>query len=153
MTKFLALAALVPTLASAQTMNLSEGSEALSLIKDFEILEVKVIPGKNNGCPDDAPADAFCPAVIVPPRTIISINFPLNGCLDELGPVSFSTRSLNTQPEKLEVSIAAWNIHNKDSKVAYCLQLPVANRVIEIFGAAFTKEQIVLSTQELAAPF
>ena len=100
--------------AYASQVKLQKGDVAVTTITSGKI--VNVVTGFNPNCP----INALCS-----PVTEVTIEFPLNGCLDRLGPVA-SNIKFNNVSGKYDITVSTSNISTKMSMVARCIKMPTA---------------------------
>lgn len=105
---------------SAQaSVKLQKGDRFLSLIEGAKAIAVE------DGCPEGARCFA--------PSTNVTVELPLNGCLDRLGPVSY--QEVIGRDGKVTLFVSAVNIANERSLVAMCSAMPKARVKLHVFGA------------------
>ena len=90
-------------------VELGKNHVGLSLITKGEVLSVDTYFG-------NCPSGAQCM-----PAALIKVRLTLHGCMDQLGPVSASVRSLRGTNEYM-LDMTAVNIHNKKSMVVRCVR-------------------------------
>lgn len=99
---------------SASSVKIQKGDMSLSNITTGKILNARL--GMNENCP----INALCS-----PITVVTIEVPLNGCVDRLGPVA-SKVQYNEVSGKYDITLSAVNISTKMSMVARCIKMPTA---------------------------
>ena len=99
---------------AATNVKLQKGDRALSNITSGKV--VRAVMKMNPNCP----INALCA-----PATEVTIEVPLNGCVDRLGPVA-SKVQYNEVSGKYDITLSAVNIATKTSMVARCIKMPTA---------------------------
>lgn len=99
------------TVASASTLTLPEKSTGLTLLSKGEVSVESYMP--------NCPKPAMCE-----PAAILTIKFTLNGCMDKLGPVTFSHVGYTADGKK-KIVVTAYNINNEASTYTKCFRAPV----------------------------
>ena len=117
---FITTAILFSTNALAEIQSINEGSTGISSIRG-EVISVIPLCPENVTCITDG--------------TVVTIRYHLNGCLDTFvdGGVAATEEG-----NKLHVYASGLNIHNKQSRVAFCAAMPTATKTytfIMKFGA------------------
>jgi hypothetical protein len=113
MLKFvLALSVLASITASADSVKLSKDAVALSTIE--EIVSKKVVSFGGGGRPGGPMREAVSQLEVI---------LPLSGCLDKLGPVTYSAVRGSG---KTKIYLSATRIVDKNSKAAFCESMPTA---------------------------
>lgn len=115
-----AVVLLTTTVASAVTTALPEKSTGLTLLSKGEVTVESYMP--------NCPKPAMCE-----PAAILTVKFTLSGCMDKLGPVTFSHVGYTADGKK-KILVTAYNINNEASTYTKCFRAPigVAKQVIGI---------------------
>ena len=99
------------TALASNPVALDKGAYAVSFIESAKVVSAELF---FPACPPEAMCE---------PATKVTVKLPLNGCLDQLGPVSHELK-YNENTAKYQLNIAAVNVHTKGSLVSYCVKMP-----------------------------
>lgn len=126
----LSLVVLLASVSSfANTVTLPKDAVSVSPITEINSYQVVVPkPGK------------VPPGAQVEIMSVLQIVLPLNGCLDRLGPVTYTTE--NAGNGKLLVFLSATNIGTRGSASAKCFVAPTASVSIPLGFGIISKENV-----------
>lgn len=119
MKKLITIVTLLSSLLSANTLAgvsqfpLIENDIALETITEGEVVSTRPL------CPEEG--------TCVVDGTIVTLKLPLGGCLDRLGPVTYTAEQ---EDGFIFLHLSAYNIANSDSFAAFCFKMPEA--IVEI---------------------
>ncbi|MCR9203663.1 MAG: hypothetical protein NXH75_03735 [Halobacteriovoraceae bacterium] len=109
------------TLANGQPQfPLIENDIALEVITEGEVTQTRAL------CPEEG--------TCIVDGTIVTVKLPLNGCLDRLGPVTYTVEQ---EDGFIFLHLSAYNIANSDSFAAFCFKMPevtVDIQLINMYG-------------------
>lgn len=99
---------------------LIENDIALEVITEGEVTQTRPL------CPEEG--------TCIVDGTIVTVKLPLGGCLDRLGPVTYTVEQ---EEGFIFLHLSAYNIANSDSFAAFCFKMPEATvdiQLINIYG-------------------